>query len=232
MCERAIHADLDRDLRQSKKSARIKGQVVAGWFKLPGAEGIPEKMALSFQLLSSGKQTQLHIVGIGPGQASLRDLTAHLGRTPWDEPARWADAAARTLTPKGRKGGKGPPLQRRIEGLLTSLARRLEKGHRGKKRRTNHAESRHEAGKRPTRMAMTDLARANGSDILFDERHDTAVVLGDRGRTHFFNLNGKIVSSVRYSPDAIARKRDRRIWRPATEEEVNRLRGLGIEHTD
>lgn len=228
MTEADVNADLARELRQGRSAARVRGQVVAGWYSIPGPGGIPEKMALSFQILSSGRHSQLHIVGIGPGQSTLRDLAAHLESTPWSEPARWADAAARTLSPKRRKG-KGPDLGRRIEGLLASLARRLEKNHRGKKRRTHHAESRHEHGKRPTRMAMTDLSRAAASDILFDERHGTAVILGDRGRTHFFNLNGKIVSSVRYSVEAINRKRDRRIWRPATEEEIHRLRGMGTE---
>ncbi len=228
MSEEELHADLAQELRRGKATARLRGQVIAGWYSIPGPGGGLEKMALSFQLLSSGRKTQLHIVGMGPGEASLRDLTAHLGQAPWDEAARWADAAARTLGPKRRKS-KGPDSQGRVEGLLVSLARRLEKSHRGKRRRTHHAESRHDGGKRPTRMAMTDLARAEPSDILFDERNDTTVVLGDRGRTHFFSQAGKIVSSVRYSLEAITRKRDRRIWRPATEKEIGRLKGMGAQ---
>jgi hypothetical protein len=40
------------------------------------------------------------------------------------------------------------------------------------------------------------------------------VVLGDRGRTHFFTPEGRLVSSVRYSRDAIERKRKTGLWRP------------------
>jgi hypothetical protein len=39
-------------------------------------------------------------------------------------------------------------------------------------------------------------------------------VLGERGRTHFFGPDGRLVSSVRYSRDAIERKRRQGLWRP------------------
>ena len=57
-----------------------------------------------------------------------------------------------------------------------------------------------------------------------DERSGTVVVLGDRGRTHFFTTEGRLVSSVRYSPDAIERKRNLGLWREASDSEAGALR--------
>jgi hypothetical protein len=127
-------------------------------------------------------------------------------------------------------------LDKRLEGLVQGLARRLDKGWRGRERRTHHAEQRHGEGDRPTRMALADLARAQTEDLLFDSRNQTLVVLGERGRAHVFSLGGKIVTSVRYNPAAIARRREKGIWRRATADEVetvrNRLRKAGDDLGD
>ena len=229
MTEKELTADLSAEYRNPRSGIRIRGQVVAGWYTVPAVGGGKAKIALSFQLLSAGPRTQLHIVGWGPAGESLEDVATQLDQAPWQEPASWAHSAALTLGTR-RHRNKGPSQNERIVGLLGSLARRLEKSLRGKKRRTHHAENRHRGGERPTRMALSDLARADQGAILFDERHSTAVVLGDRGRTHFFNLEGRIVSSVRYSTDAIAKKRRLKIWRPATEDEIATIRkGLSPE---
>jgi hypothetical protein len=50
------------------------------------------------------------------------------------------------------------------------------------------------------------------------------VVLGDRGRTHFFTPDGRLVSSVRYSREAIERKVKLEVWRKATAEVAEALR--------
>ena len=59
---------------------------------------------------------------------------------------------------------------------------------------------------------------------MVDERSGTVVVLGDRGRTHFFTPQGQLVSSVRYSKDAIARKIRLEQWRAASQEECGSFR--------
>jgi hypothetical protein len=59
---------------------------------------------------------------------------------------------------------------------------------------------------------------------MVDEARGTIVVLGERGRTHFFTPGGRLVSSVRYGREAIARKIKQDRWRPATGEEVENLR--------
>jgi len=49
-------------------------------------------------------------------------------------------------------------------------------------------------------------------------------VVGDRGRAHVFNLAGKLVTSVRYNPESIEKRRKNGLWRPAANEEVRTVR--------
>jgi hypothetical protein len=139
---------------------------------------------------------------------------------------RWAQAALSTvLRDAGRQpgarrgtGAKAPQAEalvdRRVMAILQGLARRLEQDVRGRSRRTAHADIRHETGERPTRKAVDDVRVAGDGSFLIDERNGAVVVLGDRGRTHFFTPEGRLVSSVRYSRDAIERKRKTGLWRP------------------
>jgi hypothetical protein len=119
-----------------------------------------------------------------------------------------------------------PPaeLQRRVAGIMRGLARRLERDQRSRLRRTRHAERRHNSGERPTRKAIDDARSASDESFMVDEKAGTIVVLGDRGRTHFFTPAGQLVSSVRYSKDAIARKIKHERWRGARAEERETLR--------
>ncbi|HKQ62045.1 MAG TPA: hypothetical protein VJS92_12205, partial [Candidatus Polarisedimenticolaceae bacterium] len=85
-------------------------------------------------------------------------------------------------------------------------------------------EQRHASGQRPTRNAVEDARRAADDAILVDERNGVLIVLGERGRTHFFTRTGQLVSSVRYSTEAIARKVKVELWRAATAAEAAALR--------
>ena len=96
---------------------------------------------------------------------------------------------------------------------------KLERDVRARGRRTRHAEARHASGERPTRKAVDDARVMRGEQCYVDERSGTLVVLGERGRTHFFTAAGQHVSSVRYSKDAIARKLKLEVWREASEDE-------------
>ncbi len=73
-------------------------------------------------------------------------------------------------------------------------------------------------------MALADLARATPENLLFDTRRETLVVVGERGRAHVFNRDGKLVTSVRYNPAVIEKRRQNGIWRQAAREEVDTLR--------
>ena len=72
-------------------------------------------------------------------------------------------------------------------------------------------------------MAIEDARGVDASAVLFDEQHATYVVAGPRGRTHFFTGDGKLVSSVRYSRDAVERKRKLGMWSVAAPEPAQRL---------
>ena len=213
---------------------RIHGQVAVGWYRAPdpnGPVGHRRPLAVSFQMISSRPQGQrrrfgLNVIGTGPGGEPLEHLWDRLGQIPWNDPVRWTQSVLTGIEHQLAKAPRTPPqvLDQRLDGLINALGRRLEKGARGKERRTQHAERRHQEGDRPTRMALADLARATPENLFFDTRRETLIVLGDRGRTHFFNQSGKLVTSVRYEPAAIEKRRNNGIWRPAANGEVTALR--------
>ena len=136
---------------------------------------------------------------------------------------RWAQSALRRcsrrkLSPEERQLG--------VDRIMHGLARRLAREHRSRSRRTRHAEVRHLSGKRPTRKALEDCWSAGRDSFMVDETSGAIVVLGERGRTHFFTAEGRLVSSVRYSRDEIGRKIKLGKWRVATLEEREGLRTL------
>lgn len=239
--------ELEQDLlpvyHQRETGYRIHGQVAAGWFRVPvrvgGQNGHRQPLAVSFQVLSSQPKRQrrrfgLNVIGIAPGGEPLEHLFDKLGDIPWADTVRWAQSVLAGIEHQLERAPRTPAaaIEGRIEGLLNAMARRLDKGFRGKERRTRHGQQRHGEGDRPTRMAMADLARANPENLLFDTRRETLVVLGDRGRTHVFNREGKLVTSVRYNPAAIERRRQNGVWRLAAAQEIQDLRQRLAERPD
>ncbi|MEM1203363.1 MAG: hypothetical protein AAGN66_09070 [Acidobacteriota bacterium] len=245
--------DLESELlpafRGTAADYRIHGQVVAGWFEVPRRDGSKALLALTVQLVSSSRGTKghrrfgLNVLGVGPDGEPLEAVLDRLGtEAPWQPAVDWGQQALATVEGgQGRRGngrggngraGKGRggdgqvagKLGGRLDGILGGVARRLEQGRRARDRRTRHAEERHRQGERPTRMALQDLSQASAEDVLHDERQGTFVVLGDRGRAHVWNPSGKLVTSIRYSPDSVARKKRQQIWRRATAEEAAELR--------
>jgi hypothetical protein len=229
-------ADLTADLlpayRDNPSGFRLHGQVAAGWYPVPDSAGRPAVLALTFQVVStqpagSPRRHGLNVLGIGPEGEPLEHLFDRLGILPWADSVRWAQEALESLAraAPAEPGGRKPPLKKRITGVLDGLSRRLEKDRRAAERKTLHARDRHAQGDRPTRMALADLARAGEEDVLVDRRQDTLVVLGDKGRAHVFNADGRLVTSIRYNPESIERRRKKDQWRPASGEEIARLRG-------
>jgi hypothetical protein len=218
-------------------SYELLGQVTAGFYTVPTrleeGRGV---LALSFQAAASRpsrgrRRIGLNLIGLTPAGESLDLLWDRQDELPWRRAVRWAQTALGTLN-RSRRGGGSPRgaeageerIQSRVEGILRGLARRLERDRRARGRRTRHAEQRHSSGERPTRKALDDAREANPESVMVDESRGTLVVLGERGRTHFFTPDGKLVSSVRYGKDAIARKIKHDRWRPATAEEARVLR--------
>jgi hypothetical protein len=224
-----------RDGRNGRDGGyRIHGQVAVGWYRSPdpnGPVGHRRPLAVSFQVISSRPEGQrrrfgLNVIGSGPGGEPLEHLWDRLGQIPWNDPVRWTQSVLTGIEHQLAEAPRTPPrvVDQRLDGLVNALARRLEKGARGKERRTQHAERRHQEGDRPTRMALADLARATPESLFYDTRRETLIVLGDRGRTHVFNQDGKLVTSVRYDPAAIEKRRHNGTWRPAGDGEVAVLR--------
>ncbi len=209
----------------------VVGQLVAGFFRPPGAStSNGERLALTLQVTAArtpkhGLRLGLNLLG-APDEAWPVDL-----ERPWRRPLRWAqDALASVAVPRGRGRRRRLPSQGEVEervlGILTGLSRRLRQERSGRTRRTGHAQERHQSGERPTRKALDDVRVAPAGAFLLDERNDTLVVLGERGRTHFFTPAGRLASSVRYSRDAIAGKQRRGQWRPAPAARVAGLRAM------
>lgn len=210
---------------------RLHGQVAVGWYPAPTGNGHREPLAVSFQVLSSRarggrRRFGLNVIGIGPGGQPLEHLYDRVGEIPWSGSVRWAQTVLGSIEHQLERAPRTPPqaVDQRIEGLVAALARRLEKGWRGEERKTQHARVRHREGDRPTRMALADFARATPENLLFDTRRETLVVVGDRGRAHVFNREGKLVTSIRYNPAVIEKRRQNGMWRPAAREEVDEVR--------
>jgi len=209
----------------------LLGQVSAGFFSVATrAEEGRGVLALTIQAAASRgrsgrRRFGLNLLGRTPAGEDLDTLWDRQLELPWRRAVRWAQTALQTLEPPRRRRGARRPAQaagetdERVAAILRGLARRLERDRRARTRRTRHAERRHDSGKRPTRKAVDDAREAGSAALLVDERSGTLVVLGDRGRTHFFSPEGRLVSSVRYSRDAIARKVKLELWRPAADDE-------------
>jgi len=216
---------------------RLHGQVSAGFYRVADQRGHETPITATFQIVSSRpegnrRRYSLSVLALGPGGEPPEHLFDRLGQSPWGAQVRWAasvlDSIERSVAKKGRrkKAEAAAGAERRIEGLIEGLARRLEKGKRAQARRTKHAAERHDQGDRPTRMALADLAGAKDEDVLLDTQRRTFIVLGEKGRAHVFNRQGKLVTSIRYAPDAIERRRQNGRWNPLPAVEITALRTM------
>lgn len=234
LSEEELTSELLPAFRDPDRDYRIHGAVAAGWWRIPDETGGRQHLAVSILVTSARprggrRRFGLNVVSRGPGGESLETLHERLGVIPWVPAVRWGQSVLNRIgAAEARKPSSEDGLGRRITGLLGGIARRLARVQRSRDRRTHHAEARHNSGERPTRMAILDLSRAEDQDILVDERRATVVVLGDRGRAHMFNKEGKLVTSVRYPPQTIARRRETGAWRPATPEETAEIRSRAV----
>ena len=222
---RELERELLPSFRDARREFRVLGEVVAGWFRSPAVAEGREALAVSLLIVAARaggrERLGLNIVAAGPAGEPIEWLHDRMGGIPWAAAARWGQATLREIE-RGRLAG--PAFESRIEGTLVGVARRIEREERARGRRTKHAEERHAQGERPTRMAALDLSRAPNEAVLHDERRNTYVVLGERGRTHVFSLAGKLITSVRYPAQTIAQRRESGVWRASSAEEIAALR--------
>lgn len=217
--------------RDADSGYHIHGQVGVGWYKFPTAAGLPSPVALTFQVVSTRprrgrRRFGLNLIGVGPDDEPLENLFDRIGEIPWLEATRWTQAVLRDVERSiaRQRRPDEEQLEKRLAGMLQSLARRLEHQRRSRDRRTRHGQQRHQDRSRPTDMAIADLDQAKDDNILFDTRRDTLVVLGERGRAHVFNQTGRLVTSIRYSPAAIDKRRKRGLWKAATHDQIGALK--------
>lgn len=203
------------DAFRGPASFRLLAQVAAGFFPVRTREGEGRGVvAITVQAGASyGARGRvrygLNVLGRTPQGGPLDLLWERHDVIPWQGAVRWAQSALATVTSEAR-----------VAGIMRGLARRLLHERRATARRTGHADARHRTGARPTRLALSDLARVKAEDVLVDERNGTLVVPGERGRMHFYTEDGKLVTSVRYTPDAVERKRKAGVWRPSRLDEA------------
>ena len=206
------------DAFRGAASFRLLAQVVAGFFPVRTRDGEGRGVvAVTFQAgASEGRRGRtrhgLNVLGRTPQGGPLDLLWERHDVIPWQAAVAWAQAALRTAGSDAR-----------VVAIMRGLARRLLHERRARERRTGHADLHHRAGARPTRAALSDLARVKPEDVLVDERNGTLVVPGERGRMHFYTADGRLVTSVRYTGDAVARKRKLGLWRASRPEESEAL---------
>jgi hypothetical protein len=202
----------------------LRGQVAAGFYTVPvRADEGRGVLALTMQAVGSGESLTLNVLGLTPSGEELTMLWERQDDNSWRRSVRWAQSA---LDRCSRRKLSPEELQLGIDRIMHGLARRLAREQRSRNRRTRHAEARHLSGKRPTRKALDDVWSAGRDSFMVDEKSGAIVVLGERGRTHFFTAEGRLVSSVRYSRDEIGRKIKLGKWRVATLEDREGLRAL------
>ena len=217
--------------RDADSGYHIHGQVAVGWYMFPTENGHASPVALTFQVVSTRPQKGrrrfgLNLIGVGPDSEPLENLFDRIGEIPWLEASRWAHSILRDVERSAarKKGANAELIEKRLAGMLTGLARRLEHQRRARDRKTHHGHTRHRERSRPTAMAFADLDKAKDEGVLFDTRRETLVVLGDRGRAHVFNQSGRLVTSIRYSPAAIEKRCKRGLWKAATHDQIGALR--------
>jgi hypothetical protein len=225
---RELHGGMLRAFRNGPGA--LLGQVAAGFYAVPArAEEGRGVLALTLQVTAlrqgaSGLLLRLNLLGKTPAGEELTMLWERQEDLSWRRSLRWAQSALQRCSRRSVTGED--ELQLKIDGVMHGLARRLVREHRSRTRRTRHAEERHLSGRRPTRKAIDDLRSAGDEAFMVDEKSGAFVVLGERGRTHFFTAEGRLVSSVRYSRDEVGRKVKLGRWREAAAEEREVLRAL------
>ncbi len=202
-------------------AVEVVAQVIAGPFPVPSAAGPDEEAALTVQFLAvrDGAHTKLVLHPIGDARlldAGASPVALHL--------APILATARSALSGRARGAATTEALRRAASPAAHDLVRDLQHHFQIRGRRTAHAVERAEIGVRPTAQAFPDARAASDDAIRFDRETHTIVLLGRNGRVHFFNGEGRHVSSVRYPGEAIRARIDVGRWREATAAEVARFR--------
>ena len=210
---------------------RVLGQVAIGRVpaNLSGRGKIRDRVVFTLQIVETtapGQPVTLRSNLLGLSMEAITEAAA-LGdpRAPAEALRLTVRAANEKIEALAMKAERSDvDLVALAQPLLNELRGDLERVFRPARRRTQHAQERHEGGERPTGNALDDLRQASEDAFYRDTRHDTIVVIGDRSRAHVFNQDGKLVTSLRMRSDELERKVRKGRWKPIKAKEVSSLR--------
>jgi len=227
-------AELHRDLLASPPEdcpVRMLGQVCAGPLDREGLRGKagPERFVLGLQVVetrSAEGRTRLRLNLLGADVEVLSSWAGTTGRDAEERVRRLVRGLQGRLDDLGRRAsrerrqGKTVDLEAAVSGLLERVRAEMEQAWSADGSRTRHAWKRHLDGDRPTALALADAREAPEDRLRWDQDRETVVVLGPKGRTHVFTLDGRHVTSIVRGPGEDRRKETRQRWRPMTVEET------------
>ena len=199
---------------------RVLGQVDAGLFPLVNSS---KKAAFSFQVLRGSTLEGKPRLRVNPvGAADVLDLADPSVANLLSRFQRKLDTESLRLSGLLANDSEVDE-EEFILPLLQELAKQLAGRARRKNRRTKHADQRSEEG-RPTAKAFEDAQAADDERLFWDDRENTVVVLGPRGRVHVFSASAKHVTSLVMQGAAISKRKQQGQWRSAEPEERGEFR--------
>lgn len=208
---------------------QVLGQVAVGLVPGPalGVAGDVGRVAFSLQVVSvsgpGGDRLYLNPVGVDE-RALLEaaqggsDRAEGLLKAIKSARRRLRAVKRRQITHRERNQ-RGPDVAQVLHRTKVEVERALSPD----RRRTQHAQDRHQSGQRPTLSAVGDATAAPLERLLEDTQRKTIVVLGPKGRAHIFSKDGRHVTSLKLEPGELERKTIRRRWRPLSEAQARQF---------
>ncbi len=219
---------------RSSKTYSLLGQVIAGYFLVPGAGTADARLAITFQAVEGRGEggrlrLRLNCLAAMPGPDTLSDLLAADWQPELRRARRVAEEVLATIEQRVNAAREAQRLDdiktamRQVPGILRRLAESVERGSRQGIRRTRHVEQRRQE-RRPVHKALEDALSAAPEAFYHDEKMETMVVCGGQNRAHVFSPEGRHVTSFVLNPDAVEFRLRTRRWRQATPEEAQELK--------
>lgn len=184
-----------------------------------------KRCAVSILLLREHQQYRLHLVGL---DGSIFERLAELPDSDHIKALNQSLAFGRRKLKRLRRQTRAGVADQKMSPVtvlkqLGTAMRRVSKKHRG---RTEHAKIRHAQGDRPTGEALKDARNVGAASLLFDERRQTWVVIGRRGRAHLFADKGRHVTSIRLDTGEVERKKGSGRWRSVDHAALTQFRTM------
>jgi hypothetical protein len=227
-----LHANQLSAFGRTSPTHHILGQVVSGYYKESeketGGRWAVSLQAVEYRMRDGRPRLDLNVVSGALGSAGLSGILTQQN----DEGLYATVARARGMIGSigersiNRRTGEwySRKFESNVYDVLQNLARFLERNDHHHRSRTRHARIERTRSDRPISSALSDTERARDTDVFIDSRNSTIVVIGPHNRTHVFNAEGRLVTSINYEGDEIKRKLRIRHWTPATAEETQKFR--------